>query len=74
MIDVKLNLVISYCALHRNVSAERVGQGEVGGVTRTVVCTWQLLSLGAKRPWLTLSEPILTPGVRMRLEKAILTF
>ena len=49
MIDVILNMVISYRTLHRNVSAERVEQGKVGGVTRTVLCTWRLLiKLGCK--------------------------
>ena len=28
--------------------AEKVGQGEVGGVTHRVLCTWQLLSLAVK--------------------------
>ena len=35
-----------------SVSAERVGQGEVGGVTRRVTCTWWLLGLTIKAPWL----------------------
>ena len=35
-----------------SVSAERVGQGEVGGVTGRVLCTWWLLGLALKRPWL----------------------
>ena len=29
-----------------------VGQGEVGGVTGRVLCTWWLLGLALKRPWL----------------------
>ena len=32
--------------------AERVGQGEVGGVTGRVLCTRWLLGLAFKRPWL----------------------
>ena len=54
-------LVTSHCALHRkivsvhlrvgSVSAERVGQVEVGGVTHRVTCTWWLLGLALKRPW-----------------------
>ena len=32
--------------------AEMVGQGEVGGVTGRVLCTWWLLGLALKRPWL----------------------
>ena len=37
--------------------AERVGQGEVGGVTRRVLCTWWLLGLALKRPWLVPGGP-----------------
>ena len=33
-----------------------MGQGEVGGVTRRVLCTWQLLGLAAKGPWLAPGE------------------
>ena len=29
-------------------SAERVGQGEMGGVTHMVTCTWWLLGLAVK--------------------------
>ena len=35
-----------------SVSAERVGEGEVGGVTGRVLCTWWLLGLALKRPLL----------------------
>ena len=39
-----------------SASVERVGQGEVGGVTRRVTCTWWLLGLAVKArqllPWL----------------------
>ena len=35
-----------------SASAERVGQGEVGGVTRRVTCTWWLPGLAVKAPWL----------------------
>ena len=46
-------LVTSHCAekivsAHQRAGsayAEMVGQGEVGGVTRRVLCTWQLLGL-----------------------------
>ena len=31
-----------------SASAERVGQGEVSGVTHRVLCTWQLLGLAVK--------------------------
>ena len=35
-----------------SASAERVGQGEVGGVTHRVLCTWQLLGMAVKGLWL----------------------
>ena len=35
-----------------SASAERVGQGEVGGVIGRVVCTWWLPGLALKRPLL----------------------
>ena len=42
----------AHCAektlVHRFVSAERVGQREVGGFTRRVTCTWWLLGLAVK--------------------------
>ena len=46
-----------------SASAERVGQGEVGGVTSRVLCTWWLLGLALKRPWLVPGGPphALTP-------------
>ena len=40
-----------------SVSAERVGQREVGGVTRRVTYTWWLLGLAVKGPWLGLGGP-----------------
>ena len=40
-----------------SASAERVGQGEVGGVTGRVPCTWWLLCLALKRPWLVPGGP-----------------
>ena len=61
------NLVTSHCTekisacfacLHAgSVSAERVGQGEVGGVTRKVLCTCWLLGLAVREPWLGLGRP-----------------
>ena len=39
------------------VSAERVGQGEVDGVTHRVLYTWWLLGLALKRPWLVPGRP-----------------
>ena len=40
-----------------SASAERVGQGEVGEVTRRVTGTWWLLGLALKRPWLVPGGP-----------------
>ena len=40
-------------------SAEMLRQGEVVGVSHRVVCTWQLLGLAVKQPWLALSGLIL---------------
>ena len=37
-----------------------MGQGEVGGVTCRVLCTWKLLGSAVKGPWLVPGEPILT--------------
>ena len=34
-----------------SVSAERMGQAKVGGITRRVLCTRWLLGLALKRPW-----------------------
>ena len=54
--------IVSACLRTGSASAERVGQGEVGqgeegqgevgGVTGRVLCTWWLLGLALKRPWL----------------------
>ena len=38
-----------------SVLAEKVGQGEVGGVTHRVTCTWWLLWLSVEMPWLALA-------------------
>ena len=39
-----------------SASAERVGQGEMGGVTHRVTCTWWL-GLALKGPWLVPGGP-----------------
>ena len=44
--------IVSACMRAGSASAKRVGQGEVGGVTGRVLCTWWLLGLALKRPWL----------------------
>ena len=53
-----------------SASAERVGQGEVGGVTRRVTYTWWLLGLTVKTPWLGPRGPILALAVWTGLEDA----
>ena len=57
-----------------SVSAEMVGQGEVGGVTRRVTCTWWVLGLAVKAPWLGQGGPILALAAWTGLENATLTF
>ena len=42
-----------------SASAQRVGKGEVGGVTCRLTYTWWLLSLAVKPPWLAPGGPIL---------------
>ena len=56
-----------------SASAERVGQGEVGGVTRRVTCTWWLLGLAVKVPWLEPCGPILALAAWTGFENATLT-
>ena len=50
---------VSACWHPASASAERVEQGEVSGATRRVTCTWQLLGLAVKEPWLALGGSIL---------------
>ena len=57
-----------------SASAERVEQGEVGGVTRRVTCTWQLLGLAVKGSWLTPDRPILGLAAWAGLENVTFTF
>ena len=52
--------IASACLHTGSVSAERVGQGKVAGVTRRVTSTWWLLGLAVKAPWLGLGGPIFT--------------
>ena len=74
-------LVTSYCAekivsVHLRVgsaSAERVGQEEVGGVTRRVTCTWWLLGLAMKEPLLGPGRPPLTLIAWTGLQNTTLT-
>ena len=50
-----------------------MGQGEVGGVTRRVTCTWWLLGLAVKVPWLGPGGSILARAAWTGLENATLT-
>ena len=56
-----------------SASAERVGQGEMGGVTNRVIYTWWLLGLAAKAPWLGPGGPILALAAWTGLENGTLT-
>ena len=56
-----------------SASAERVGQGEVDGVTHRVLYTWWLLGLALKRPWLVLGGPPPTLTAWTGLENTTLT-
>ena len=49
--------------------SERVGQGVVGRVTRRVTCTWWLLGLAVKAPWLGPGGPILALAALTGLKK-----
>ena len=49
--------IVSACLHTGSASAERVEQGEVGGVIRRVLCTWWLLGSALKRPWLVSGGP-----------------
>ena len=62
----------AHCA--GSASAEKVGQGEVGGITRRVLCTWQLLGLAVKKAMLAPSGPIPAIVARTGLENATLPF
>ena len=53
-------MMISVCLRAGSASADRLGQGEVGGVTHKVLCTWQLLGLAVKGLWLAAGGLILT--------------
>ena len=48
-----------------SVLAERVGQGEVHGVTRRVTCRRSLLGLAIKESWLGLGGPPLVLSADM---------
>ena len=50
-----------------------MGQEEVGGVTRRVTCTWWLLGLAVKAPWLGVGGLILALAAWTGLKNATLT-
>ena len=56
-----------------SASAERVRQGDVGGVTRRMTYTWWLLGLDVKVPWLGPCGPILALAGWTGFENATLT-
>ena len=56
-----------------SASAERVGQGQVGGVIRRVTCTWWLVWLSVEMPWLALGGPIVALFAQIGLENTALT-
>ena len=76
-------LVTSHCALHRkivsvhlrvgSVSAERVGQVEVGGVTHRVTCTWWLLGAGFEKAMVGTRSATSHPDCMDRLRNTTLT-
>ena len=73
-VDVTQRRKDGLCALARwFCSAERVAQGEVGGVTRRVTCTCWLLWLSVEMPWLALGGPILALFAQIGLENTALT-
>ena len=51
--------IISACYVDGSASAKRVGQGKMGGFTRSVTCAWWLLGLTVKAPRLGPGRPIL---------------
>ena len=64
--------IVSVCLRAGSASPERVGQGEVGGVTCRVTCTWWLLGLAVKVTWLGPGGPILALAAWTGLENATL--
>ena len=54
-------------------SAERVEQGEVGGVIHRVMCTWWLLGFALKGPWLGPGGPPLALTAWPGLENTTFT-
>ena len=56
-----------------SASAENVGLGGLGWVTGRVLCTWRMLGLAVKGPWLELGGPILTHAAQMGLVNTALT-
>ena len=72
-------LLMSHCALHRKDSSlcaltHRLCMSRKGGVTCKVLCTWQLLGLAAKGPWLAPGGPILDLAAWAGLEMLLSLF
>ena len=53
-----------------SVSAERVGQGEVGGCTRRVQTAWPCPGSVVERSWLALGGPLISVVFGIRLESS----
>ena len=81
-----LNPIVHFWLYHTAHSATRagsasaekvgqgeVGQGEVGGVICRVTCTWWLLGLAVKVPWLGPGGPTPALAAWTGLENATLT-
>ena len=70
------NPIVHFWLHHTAHCAEKivsVGQREVGGVTGRVLCTWWLLGLALKRPWLVPGGPPHTLTAWTGLENTTLT-
>ena len=67
-----LNPIVHFWLHHTVHSAERVGQGEMDGVTHSVTCTWWLLGLAFKEPWLGLDGSFLALAAWSGLENMTL--
>ena len=60
------------CVLHQQKKGG-TGGGGWGHVPRSKLCTWRVLGLAVKRPWLVLGGLILALAACMGLENATLT-
>ena len=70
---ITLHTVQKKASVHWFCVSRKDGTGEVGRVTRWVLCTWQLLGLTVKGLWLAPGGPILTLAISTGIENATLT-